>query len=295
VDAIFGYMCLESRDFDEKQILHHLLQIRTNSFAISKMTNSFTESNSEVASISQVRVGLSIYPCGSRLNHSCQSNTITNFGENLELTIRATEKIKSGDQVFTNYGPDHVRIRDKAKRQEILKQKFFFVCECRACANISVNSSEFLEENIQTMSVEKIIEEGEKLMQQQKYPLAINLFNQALEVALKSGLPPHHRLNAIIHDNIAQTYAKKGDLGLAANHVALAISVLEIIFGENSVEVGHEYVKLARLLFNRKTTSKALSAIKKASDILDVHYGPDDEVVRELKAMTCSIQTYTKK
>eukprot|EP01116_Phalansterium_solitarium_P007887 TRINITY_DN2090_c0_g1_i1.p1 TRINITY_DN2090_c0_g1~~TRINITY_DN2090_c0_g1_i1.p1 ORF type:complete len:768 (-),score=230.89 TRINITY_DN2090_c0_g1_i1:53-2356(-) len=94
-----------------------------------------------------------------------------------------------------------------------------------------------------------------------------------------------HKDIAEVDDAIAQIYASTGDYGNAAVFVRRALLVLEQLFGPTSTEIGHERAKLAQLLFNSDNPLEAMTEIENARQILNKHYGPDHETLRELQQM----------
>lgn len=51
----------------------------------------------------------------------------------IALIFRASETIKSGDEVYNCYGPHQGHMEAK-NRKEILKRQYLFDCNCIACS-----------------------------------------------------------------------------------------------------------------------------------------------------------------
>ncbi|ODQ52361.1 SET domain-containing protein [Saitoella complicata NRRL Y-17804] len=75
-------------------------------------------------------VGLTADPLVCLLNHSCSPNAAVVF-ENKVLTIRSVRAISPKEEITISY-VNHLQRRDIRRRE--LKEKWFFSCECAACA-----------------------------------------------------------------------------------------------------------------------------------------------------------------
>ncbi|KAL3898159.1 MAG: hypothetical protein SGARI_006743 [Bacillariaceae sp.] len=68
----------------------------------------------------------------ARLNHSCRPNSNHIWRPDLQQTLLfATKDIAIGDEIFTTYGP--AECLDTEGRQNYLKSRFFFDCQCSMC------------------------------------------------------------------------------------------------------------------------------------------------------------------
>ena len=81
-------------------------------------------------------IGLSIFPTSSMVNHSCRPNAVAIFdlvgasGAACRINIRAIRPIASGEEVCISY----IGLTQKsAMRRQVLKQDYFFDCQCEAC------------------------------------------------------------------------------------------------------------------------------------------------------------------
>ncbi|CAG9771244.1 unnamed protein product [Ceutorhynchus assimilis] len=78
-------------------------------------------------------VGAGVYAFGSLFNHSCVEN-VDIFSYGAVQVYKAVKKIRKGEQCFINYGMPYQMMK-KSDRQEKLKIRYQFTCDCRACAN----------------------------------------------------------------------------------------------------------------------------------------------------------------
>lgn len=111
------------------RLLRHIIQIICNAFAIKKSSvNSYELTWLE---LSQITYATGLYPSAAMMNHSCGPNIVTSFYNNL-LVVRANKRIEKGEEVFNCYGP-HFRRMKSEERKIILKNQFFFDCDCSYC------------------------------------------------------------------------------------------------------------------------------------------------------------------
>lgn len=82
-----------------------------------------------------------IFLISNHINHSCAPNLINFHYENKMIGIVA-RPIRTGDQIFINYGGDKCFIRPKIWRQQYLWDGFGFQCKCEKCSNNWPVSSE---------------------------------------------------------------------------------------------------------------------------------------------------------
>ncbi|XP_063708860.1 SET and MYND domain-containing protein 4-like [Culicoides brevitarsis] len=76
------------------------------------------------------RIGSALNPILSLVNHSCAAN-VCPFYVNQQFLLVVVRNIKTGDQLFDNYGPHH-QSENLAQRQARLSTRFF-KCKCEAC------------------------------------------------------------------------------------------------------------------------------------------------------------------
>ena len=81
---------------------------------------------------SDERIGSGLYLSLALMNHSCSPNTRIYF-ENSDVVVITTTKVKKGEELFHNYGPNVLHF-PKIERQQILSRQYQFVCDCPACS-----------------------------------------------------------------------------------------------------------------------------------------------------------------
>ncbi|XP_052660229.1 SET and MYND domain-containing protein 4 isoform X3 [Harpia harpyja] len=110
-------------------MLRHMLQLQCNAQAITVMQESGS-GDSAVVNKKPMRLATAFFPVLSLLNHSCCPNISVSFS-GTAATVRASQPIPSGQEIFHCYGPHRCRMR-VAERQQLLSQ-YFFKCRCQAC------------------------------------------------------------------------------------------------------------------------------------------------------------------
>ncbi|XP_010283850.1 PREDICTED: SET and MYND domain-containing protein 4, partial [Phaethon lepturus] len=244
-------------------MLRHVLQLQCNAQAITVMQESGS-GDSAVVNKQPVRLATAFFPVLSLLNHSCCPNTSVSFS-GTAATVRASQPIPSGQEIFHCYGEDTL------------------CCSNEACA-ISV-SRESLSHRL--WDLQQQIKKALELLRDRKADQAIKML---LKCKMDAGnfLSPEHLLMGEMEDHLAQVYATLGRWQEAARHLERSIEIVEIHHGPSSVEIGHELFKLAQILFNGFAVSEALSTIQRAEEILSVHCGPQSTQIQELQEMkTC--------
>ncbi|NXT80742.1 SMYD4 protein, partial [Zapornia atra] len=303
-------------------MLRHMLQLQCNAQAITVMQE-LGSGDGAVVNKKPVRLATAFFPVLSLLNHSCCPNISVSFS-GTAATVRASQPIPSGQEIFHCYGPHRCRMR-VAERQQLLSQ-YFFECRCQACRDelesdvksvvslrnsfccpscwASMQGEDMLccsnEACAVSVSRESLSRRLWDLQQQIKKALELlrdRKADQAIKMLLKcqvdarSFLSPEHLLMGEMEDHLAQVYATQGKWHDAARHLERSIEIVEKHHGPSSVEMGHELFKLAQILFNGFAVSEALSTIQRAEEILSVHCGPQSTQIQELQEMkTCLLE-----
>ncbi|NXP79315.1 SMYD4 protein, partial [Ramphastos sulfuratus] len=301
-------------------MLRHMLQLQCNAQAITVMQE-LGSGDGAVVKKQPVRLATAFFPVLSLLNHSCCPNISVSFS-GTAVTVRASQSIPSGQEIFHCYGPHHCRMR-VAERQQLLSQ-YFFECRCQACLDeleSGVKSVMSTRNSFCCPSCRAPMQVGEDVLccseeacaisvsreslsrrlgdLKQQINMALELLrdrkaDQAIRMLLKcqmdarNFLSPEHLLMGEMEDHLAQVYATLGKWQEAARHLERSIEIVEMHHGPSSVELGHELFKLAQVLFNGFAVSEALSTIQRAEEILSVHCGPQSTQIQELQEMkTC--------
>ncbi|NXW31264.1 SMYD4 protein, partial [Phaetusa simplex] len=304
-------------------MLRHVLQLQCNAQAITVMQESVS-GDGAVVNKKPVRLATAFFPVLSLLNHSCCPNISVSFS-GTAATVRASQPIPSGQEIFHCYGPHRCRMR-VAERQQLLSQ-YFFKCRCQACLDeleSDVKSVVSMRNSFLCPSCRASMQVGEDMLccsneacaisvsreslsrrlqdLQQQIKKALELLkdrkaDQAIKMLLKcqmdagNFLSPKHLLMGEMEDHLAQVYATLGKWQEAARHLKRSIEIVEVHHGPSSVEIGHELFKLAQILFNGFAVSEALSTIQRAEKILSVHCGPQSTQIQELQEMkTCLLE-----
>ncbi|NWW76537.1 SMYD4 protein, partial [Climacteris rufus] len=298
-------------------MLRHVLQLQCNAQAITVMQE-LGPGDGAVVNKKPVRLATAFFPVLSLLNHSCCPNTSVSFS-GTAATVRASQPIPRGQEVFHCYGPHRCRM-GVAERQQLLRQ-YFFECHCQSCLEelepdvksvVSMRNSFCCpkcqaqmqgEEDTLCCSNEACatsasrenlscrLQDLQQQIQKASDLLSARKADQAIKMLLKcqmdagSFLSPEHLLMGEMEDHLAQVYATLGKWQEAARHLKKSIEIVEMHHGPSSVETGHELFKLAQILFNGFAVSEALSTIQRAEGILSVHFGPQSAQIQELQEM----------
>jgi len=82
----------------------------------------------------------SVFEKYSRLNHSCNRNTVGHLGEDGTHQVRAVRRINKGEELTVSYLEGKLAIREE--RQAVFQKKWGFVCVCQICSLGEVESRE---------------------------------------------------------------------------------------------------------------------------------------------------------
>ncbi|NXJ79504.1 SMYD4 protein, partial [Trogon melanurus] len=301
-------------------MLRHVLQLQCNAQAITVMQESGS-GDGAVVNKKPVRLATAFFPVLSLLNHSCCPNISVSFN-GTAATVRASQSIPSGQEIFHCYGPHRCRMR-VAERRQLLSQ-YFFECRCRACLDeleSDVKSVVSVRNSFCCPSCRALMQVGEDVLCCSNEACAVSVSRESLSHRLQdlqqqikkaleqlrgrkadqaikmllncqldaeNFLSPEHLLMGEMEDHLAQAYATLGKWREAARHLERSIEIVEKHHGPSSIEIGHELFKLAQILFNGFAVSEALSTIQRAEEILSVHCGPQSAQIQELQEMkTC--------
>jgi len=80
-----------------------------------------------------------LYPVASFMNHSCVPNTMHNFNGQLEMTVKASLPVYSGQELTTSYTRT---VWPTPLRQKHLLASKQFVCTCDRCRDPEVSNNE---------------------------------------------------------------------------------------------------------------------------------------------------------
>lgn len=318
-----------SSNRDLRQLfLHHLLQLRCNTHSISVVSVDEEEGSGTLGSASggdlvqrtsEVQLGSAIYPSASLMNHSCLPNALFSFSGST-VTVCATKGIQGGEEISNCYGPQVGRMQ-RTQRQVELRRKYFFDCTCPACCHptpaiqfreavvdafacpncsgpltVQDTSSDHLCIKCQNtlaerevMAMRKVKEEAKVLFQaavDNNFHLPLLLKCQKLQSKV---LHCYNMQLARTNDTIAQAYAMQGDPKSASQYCELSCQAVEVVYGNDSLELGNELHKLAHLLFQNHQYSKAVEMAERARGILAINRGPQHPDCVELSEMIATL------
>ncbi|XP_077336697.1 protein-lysine N-methyltransferase SMYD4 [Lithobates pipiens] len=302
-------------------ILFHMLQLHCNAQAVTVLQQEYDESSASLVQSNKFsRLATAVFPVLSLLNHSCEPNTSVSFQGRCAM-VRACRTIRKGEEVVHCYGPHKLRMGFE-ERQKLLRDQYFFVCQCKACTEDQTPtlkaSCEFCCEKchaalegddvlrcfdvscshtvrrqqlvLRLQNLQQTVQKAREHIQDNHPDVAVGLLTSCLSEAIEF-LSKNHMLIGEIFDLLAQGEASRGDWATAARNLKKSVQIVTQRYGASSLEVGHELFKLAQILFNGCNVADAMSTIARAQHILCLHYGPDHCLVQELHEMkTCLLE-----
>ncbi|XP_075052794.1 protein-lysine N-methyltransferase SMYD4 isoform X2 [Mixophyes fleayi] len=302
-------------------ILQHMLQLHCNAQAVTAICEGYEESaTSLVESNKCVRLATALFPVLSLLNHSCDPNTTVSFQGRCAM-VKASRPIQKGEEVVHCYGPHKLRM-DFEERHKLLKDQYFFVCQCEACTqeqgSKDKTSCDFCcpkcqaalegedELNCVIGSCGHSLRKDQAVLRLQNLQHVVHLAREQLQDSnsdvarrmllsclseSRQFLSQNHMLFGEIFDQLAQAEASKGDWAAASEYLRKSIHLVRQRYGSSSLELGHELFKLSQILFNGREVADALDIILRTQHILTMHYGPEHSLLQELQEMkTCLLQ-----
>ncbi|KAG5457575.1 MAG: hypothetical protein BJ554DRAFT_2371, partial [Olpidium bornovanus] len=144
---------LELPPGEEVRLIAIAGRLRCNGFAVSvRESSDASHGTGSVVSYELARVGTAVYLACSNLNHSCSPGASVAFAQPTEgnrsaaaITVRTTRSHAPDEEICISYGPVAVEVGnlpgksrfvgDVCERLRILREKYFFVCTCVACAS----------------------------------------------------------------------------------------------------------------------------------------------------------------
>ena len=282
--------------------MKHILQLIGNGHSISSTENI---EHSSGLSFEDKRIATAIYPTVSLMNHSCDPNVCAVYDNRL-LIVRAAKPIAKGQEVMNCYGPHCKRMPTK-DRQTVLMEQYFFKCECNHCLNgcedmsralkctqcndaiVSQESKNFCRNCKKTdFDIDSIVKEvkrgltllsdGSQLTDDNKLSESEVKLLESLRI-LETVLYSKNRNLGKVLDELSRCYSQMKKWSKAVHFCRLSVDIVEEVFGETSVELINELIKLSEVqfeLFNGnqsveeslnwaktclKTTSKAIKLL----------------------------------
>ncbi|XP_069133259.1 SET and MYND domain-containing protein 4-like [Argopecten irradians] len=298
-------------------LLRHIQQLVCNAHAITELQVTQATDLSLVETNSQVRVATAIYPTASLMNHSCDPTIISSFDRDW-LVVRTVRDVKERSEIFNCYGP-HFKRMSGPERKQILKEQYFFDCQCNACQRDEDQNSTYMV--FRCPKCEKGLVEGKtdvlcsgcgycdnSLPYKEKAGIAKDLFLQSIQNLEAHNITGaidvmkrcHKIRNSLLHryhrdltetkDFLARCYAIKGDFKNSCQYLKESVSSIKTVYGDSSIEYANELQKYAEVLVSAGYMETALTAANDALPIFKVHYGNSHKSVTELDELRCSLQ-----
>jgi SET and MYND domain-containing protein len=293
-------------------LLRHICQLVCNAHAITHIERTATDA-SHVDVSRQLRVATAIYPTVSLMNHSCYPTIISSF-HNDTLIVRSVRDIQAGTEIFNCYGP-HWKRMCRSERQQLLRDQYFFDCQCEACterlteeqlitallcqhcAGAAVKCADAYkcvecQCNVGNLTsvlarvklANQLWTQGLEQLEQNLIDGALTLFDRCLELR-QSTLYKHNKDLSHLYDAIAQCYAIKGEFGLASKFLSDSLLTTETVYGPTSIELANELLKYAEVCMNAHNKEIARSSAERALQLFTLNYGPECDAASDLRQL----------
>lgn len=112
-----------------ERVARHLRQVNVNGISI---VSKRIVNDEGIPQFQEQTVGCGVYLTSRFINHSCDPNTrITQFDGD-SLVLHAIQDIGAGEEILFSYGGNY-RWQIMSERKRMLKNSYFFDCQCSAC------------------------------------------------------------------------------------------------------------------------------------------------------------------
>jgi len=284
-------------------LLKHLAQLIGNAHAVTELLEG------EDGEVEQVRLATAIYPSASMMNHSCIPKIINSF-VGAKLVVRTIKNVVIGEEVTNCYGP-HYRRHTYRERQEMLSSQYNFKCLCHACRDpqerLYLDRFTALQcKNCKGAVVSNECQDCGGLMEEKhedieslinKIDLDPNVDLDTMKKAekqLSETVYKQHSSLARLRDRMARAEVERGEYSAAAALLKQTVETTAARFGSDSVEFGHELLKLTDVLTviheQAGTAVKKVNIVdglKMAANIFGLHYGTNCKQFKEIEEKLC--------
>ncbi|CAG8569139.1 3617_t:CDS:2 [Funneliformis caledonium] len=205
---------LKFKKVTKDDLINHLCRFHCNNFTIHD---------------SQLFIyGEGTYPIGSLFNHSCRPNAIVMYDGAIQI-IKCIQDISIGDEINISYVDVAL---DRATRQKLLREKYFFKCQCPRCSSDEPHSGILTK-------IDQLIE-GEECETTKQ-----GSNNEEITTLILSNLLPHLKNNTTKTDYINSLYEIISTL-LEQNHLFYISSL------SSTTKLFYDQIDLKR--WNQSTT-----------------------------------------
>jgi hypothetical protein len=295
-------------------LFKNLCRIKCNAFAITRVEDGDAEG--AVASLEHRKVALAVYPTAAMLNHACVSNTAICF-QRRRIVVRAARALTPGVEVVHCYGPQHGEM-PTSERQRALRKQYYFDCTCDSCQRgddsfawfacqedacvegalrpegdtfvcthcerVCANPTRLLK--FQRRSEEYFVQ-GQSLLKGADvadHREAARVLRHCLEIRQVLLCKHHLKLGETL-DALARAHVQLGEWSEALKLTCASISLLEHVFGEDSVQVARELVKVAHMLLTLGQTAACGRAVERGVRVLSLYETTRHPSLRALVAL----------
>ncbi|KAG1640166.1 hypothetical protein G6F44_007106 [Rhizopus delemar] len=266
-----------------------MAQIRCNTFAVKQFVISKTL---EIEERETITLGRAIYLTASKFNHSCNPNALVLFGTNnvgSHLKVHFIgDEAKKNAEINISYGPVSTR-HSKKQRKKKLKDEYFFDCNCSSCqlsydpitsiykcqrcrkGRLSDIKSQcdYCDFDQNYLIIPKIEREIKTLKDKAYMTKDLKIYKEALNYLLEI----YHENTLPIGqwwDDVGAMYVKNGQLYEASTCVKKSIEIVQIVFGNVSIEVAEELCKLTGVLLESYQTAECFQTAMSAISIFKI-------------------------
>jgi hypothetical protein len=238
---------------------------RVNSFALHRLGDTADQNKTlahQTVAVTHQSIGHGLYARASFFNHSCAPNAIVCAFTSRTLCIKATTRIASNAEVHISYGPLAARIADATARREQLQRRYLFQCHCSACdaplpspsssssSLVLASTEQYRLAMTQVAKASHILSNLELLLvcdRDRAVHRAYELASSAAATLETTGSCNEQDIG-LAHDTLARACVLQQSWPEAVLHCQRSVECVARSFGDASVEVGHEKIKLAQIL-----------------------------------------------
>jgi len=316
-------------------LLHHVEQLICNASAITDIQ--VEEAGDRTTTEQQVRIATAIFPRLSMMNHSCDPNIIVSY-VGTTVTAKATRPILPGEEIFNCYGPHHLRMSRK-ERRDALKQQYHFICRCSKCGDgeeetwqkyldgesipsalkcqkcsgpvvthvkgktpmrqqqclschwiLSDTDSHEIKDRVKTFNIH-FKNQRQKFRDANASPSSILSLASSVVSKAESVFFSRNLDLAKVYDAVAFHCVQKNLFTEALSYAMKGCSIIESVYGSDSVEAAYELRKLGELEFRLEEFEKALDFTIRSRKILEQCYSKEHKDAKDLAETETQLKT----
>ncbi|XP_061742294.1 N-lysine methyltransferase SMYD2-like isoform X2 [Nerophis ophidion] len=256
---------------DSKELLSLFSQVSCNGFTIE---------DEEL-----FHMGTAVYPDLALINHSCLPSVIVTYS-GTRADVRAVKDMKPGDEVLISYIDLLYPTDDRNQR---LRESYYFTCDCQECKSRSKDKVKLkVRKQMEAEAAGAMVRYARKTIREFRALKDLKTPSELLEMCEQS----LEEMGSVFEDSnvymLHMTYQAMGvciymsDTEGAVRYGEKLIKPFSQLYPAYSLNVSSVYLKLARLYMELDRRSMGMSALKKATAIMEVAHGREHGYVKVL-------------